>query len=444
MPEPHGERPVVAIETLGSELGDSLTERLGRWGYHVLRQPGQTWLGADGTPQAPDVLLRELSLDSTQDRDLTVLDGPDEPPTILLDAEGDLPSALAARRAGAAAVVTGPVDWPSLKNAVSTAISSGRRHRHLRDMANRVVQAGGPAVTWGSSPEPEWVTRLDRISASAAPTILWGEPGSGKRTLARSMHALGSKPDGPLISVRGRAPTGPSDPPGSHLRPHGPETLILNAWDRALGGTLLVDGITDLDPEAQWVLAELLEAQSGPHGSPAAQVRLVGTSTADPFGAIEDGDLGEDLYYRVVFVLPTLPLRKRREEIGTFAHHFVTHANRRQGLEVEGLRSEVLEALRRADWPGNLSELRGVVERACILAESGWLDVHHLPPYFRREQSGPPEDIAIPVGTSAAEAERKLILATLERTGFNKAEAARQLQVDVKTIRNKLRSYGLG
>lgn len=440
MPLPPVEKPIVAVETSGADLGDRLTEHLGRWGYHVLRRPWNAYLNPEEAQTAPDVLLRELTRDSGGLVNLSIHDGAGDLPTILLDPEGDLPTALAARRAGTASITASPVDWPALRDAVSVAIQSGQRHRRLRDLAARALQAGGPAVTWSPDPEPAWVAQLDRIGAAVAPAVLWGEPGTGKRTLARTIHALGPRPDAPLVTLLGRAGMGT----GAGQQTPSTEAYVRDAWAQAAGGTLIVDGVTDLNRDAQWVLVELLDAQAGPHGSPASQVRLVGTAASSPASALEDGDFGEDLYYRTVFVLPTSPLRKRREEIGAYAHHFMTHANRRHGLGIEGFRTEVLEMFRSADWPGNLSELRSTVERACILAESGWLDLHHLPPYFQRERPGPPEDVAIPVGTSAAEAERRLILATLERTGSNKAEAARQLEVDVKTIRNKLRSYGLG
>ena len=93
-------------------------------------------------------------------------------------------------------------------------------------------------------------------------------------------------------------------------------------------------------------------------------------------------------------------------------------------------------------WPGNVRELRNVVERAVIVARSGWVEPRHLPPYLQALRAGGTPTLTLPAGTTLAEAERLLIVQTLERVGNNKAEAARQLGLDVKTIRNKLRSYG--
>jgi len=110
---------------------------------------------------------------------------------------------------------------------------------------------------------------------------------------------------------------------------------------------------------------------------------------------------------------------------------------------VEGLGREAERAIRSYDWPGNVRELRNVVERAIILARSGWIEANHLPPFLQRPIPGVADAIVIPAGATAAEAERTLILETLARVGNNKARAARDLGMDVKTIRNKLKAYGI-
>lgn len=111
-------------------------------------------------------------------------------------------------------------------------------------------------------------------------------------------------------------------------------------------------------------------------------------------------------------------------------------------MGVEGVRDATAELLKAYDWPGNVRELRNVIERAVIVARSGWIEALHLPPYLQALKGGGEPTITLPSGATLAEAERALILRTLERVSNNKAEAARQLGVDVKTIRNKLKAYG--
>jgi DNA-binding NtrC family response regulator len=159
--------------------------------------------------------------------------------------------------------------------------------------------------------------------------------------------------------------------------------------------------------------------------------------------ALLEGQLREDVYFRLnVFELVVPPLRERLDDIPLLCHHFIRDFNRKHKTEVEGLRQSTLECLQRYRWPGNVRELRNVMERAVIVAGKRWLEPAHLPVYFRAPE---PEETAVmmmPVGTSIAEAERRLILGTLEHVGGNKAEAARRLGLDVKTIRNKLRTFG--
>ena len=118
-----------------------------------------------------------------------------------------------------------------------------------------------------------------------------------------------------------------------------------------------------------------------------------------------------------------------------------TEYNTKHNTGVVALRPEVLEKLKSYSWPGNVRELRNVIERAVILSKGEWIEPPHLPPYLRIHQ--PEAKIVLLSGVTAADSEKELILKTLEQTGNNKAEAARRLGLDVKTIRNKLKSYGL-
>jgi DNA-binding NtrC family response regulator len=134
-------------------------------------------------------------------------------------------------------------------------------------------------------------------------------------------------------------------------------------------------------------------------------------------------------------------LRDRKEDIPLLAQHFIGEFNRKHGTKVESLRDDALEMLMTYSWPGNVREFRNVMERALILSKGEWIDTSHLPPYLRNPSAESSTKIVLSLGVTAAEAERELILKTLEKTGHNKAEAARQLGLDVKTIRNKLKTY---
>ena len=171
-------------------------------------------------------------------------------------------------------------------------------------------------------------------------------------------------------------------------------------------------------------------------------VRVIAATNQDPRTAIRDGKLRGDLYYRLtVFTLHLPPLRDRKEDIPLLAQHFIGEFNKKHNVNVEALRDDALEMLMTYSWPGNVREFRNVIERALILARGEWIETPHLPPYLRNPSAESSTKIVLPLGITAAEAERELILKTLEKTGHNKAEAARRLGLDVKTIRNKLKTY---
>jgi transcriptional regulator with PAS, ATPase and Fis domain len=197
-----------------------------------------------------------------------------------------------------------------------------------------------------------------------------------------------------------------------------------------------------LQPKLLRVLEDGKVRRLGGKQEVAFDVRVIAATNQEPRNAIADGKLREDLYYRLtVFTIVLPPLRDRKEDIPLLAQHFIGEFNKKHNAQVEALRDDAMEMLMSYSWPGNVREFRNVMERALILAKGEWIETFHLPPYLRGSGTEISTKIVLPVGITAAEAERELILKTLERTNHNKAEAARQLGLDVKTIRNKLKAY---
>ena len=229
--------------------------------------------------------------------------------------------------------------------------------------------------------------------------------------------------------------------------------LRRGCFELADGGTLLLDEIAEMPAELQPKLLRVLEdgkvrrlAGSTEH---AFDVRVVAASNQEPRGAVAAGRLRQDLFYRLnVFTVHLPPLRDRKGDLPLLVQHFVATLNDKHGTAVEGPGEEALELLEAYSWPGNVRELRNVVERAVVLAKQGWIEPSHLPPYVRSGDGAAGEPAAgsalnLPTGVTLAEVEKRLILRSLEETGNNKAETARRLGLDVKTIRNKLKTYGL-
>ena len=175
-------------------------------------------------------------------------------------------------------------------------------------------------------------------------------------------------------------------------------------------------------------------------------VRVLAATNKDPATAIADGHLRNDLYYRLnVFNIEMPPLRGHREDIPLIADAMIRTMNERHGCAVSGIDSDLLQEFEAYDWPGNVRELRNVLERAVVLCGSGILSRQHLPPGFGMPHIPSVSDsdqVQMPVGTTVDEAEKRLILRTLESTGNNKTRAAEILGISLKTLHNKLKEYG--
>lgn len=219
-------------------------------------------------------------------------------------------------------------------------------------------------------------------------------------------------------------------------------------FELADGGTLFLDEISEMPPALQPKLLRVLEdsrvRRVGGRQETRVDVRILAATNRDPEESLREGRLRPDLYYRLsVFTVRLPPLDDRLEDIPLLAQHFVGQFNEKHGTRVKGVARDVLESLQGYEWPGNVRELRNVMERAVILTREGWVEKSNLPPYLRGVTEPQATGLRLPEDVTVAQAEKLLILHTLEQVANNKTRAARLLGVDVKTIRNKLRAYGL-
>lgn len=273
------------------------------------------------------------------------------------------------------------------------------------------------------SPMAEVLDEIDSLARSGAPVILWGESGSGRRTMARLLHERSDHRNQALRRLKAHPTTTERD--------------LRTALSTSPRISLLIEEAPRLSSSLQDQLADFLDSDA------ADGVRVVATCKGEPSDLVASGGLREDLFYRLgVFSIRIPPLRERPTDTRRLAAHLIDLANHRHGISVEGVSDEALDHLVAADWPGNVPDLRRAIDHAAISVGTGTIRLSHLPTGYL-EAVRKPRPLVLPPGTPMAEAERRLILATLEQTGQNKAEAARRLGLDVKTVRNKLRSYGL-
>jgi DNA-binding NtrC family response regulator len=187
------------------------------------------------------------------------------------------------------------------------------------------------------------------------------------------------------------------------------------------------------------VLQERTFRRLGGRQEQSVDVRVIAATNRDPIEAVRDGKLREDLYYRLnVFTIDLPPLRERRADIPLLVQTFLNEFNTRNNKSVRAVDQEAMYLLERYPWPGNIRELRNVIERATILAEGDFIEARHLPaPVVSRSEQTLPS-VTLSPGTTVDEAERRLILLTLEHTRNNKTRAAEILGISLKTLHNKL------
>jgi DNA-binding NtrC family response regulator len=375
-------------------------------------------------------------------------------PVLLITAQGSIDVAVEAMKQGARDFLTKPLtDLPKLKALLDDAERELEMRRKARRLSARIEEDGGLGDFVGvSKPIREVYQLIESVAQRDVPVMITGESGTGKEVVARTIHKMSRREAKPFIAINASAI--PESLIESELFGHergaftGAVATRQGVFEQANGGTLLIDEIAEmpmaLQPKLLRVLADGKVRRLGGTYEFEFDVRVLAATNRDPLKAIEEGKLREDLYYRLNVVPITLPpLRERAEDVPLLVQHFVREFNTKHRITIEGATDEAMAMLRAYSWPGNVRELRNVVERSVVLSKGDWIEEKDLPPYIR-DPSLRPEKLVFAVGeTTVADAERELIMKTLERAGNNKAEAARQLGVDVKTIYNKLKTYGI-
>ncbi len=303
----------------------------------------------------------------------------------------------------------------------------------------------------GESAEMKTVRALvARVAPTDATVLVSGESGTGKEPVAQSIHAQSNRSEGPFLAVNCGAI--PATLIESELFGYergsftGATRSHAGVFERASGGTLFLDEVSEMPNEMQTRLLRFLETRRffrvGGAREMDTDVRIVAATNRCPIRAAQDGVLREDLLYRLaVFPIEIPPLRERGEDVVMLANHFLDALNRHGGTQ-RTFASSALDLLIRHPWPGNVRELKNAVQRAFILSD-GELELELLPvqPATDRRHSVSAMGVELPLGTTLAQAERRIIEATLAHWNGNKSRSARALGCSLKTLYNKLALY---
>ena len=437
-------------------MREVLEMRLQAWGYDVC-------LAEDGIEgkelvesQDPDIVISDVIMPQISGMELLELlkAGDSARPVILVTAQATIDLAVEAMKRGAQDFITKPIDYSKLRMILEAAEREVGLRRESRRLASQLERGAGFGDFVGTSKAMREVYELiSSIASSDAAVIVTGESGTGKELAARTIHQLSSRSKGPFIAINASAI--PENLLESEMFGHekgsftGATTAQSGCFERADHGTLFLDEIAEMPVALQPKLLRVLEDQRvrrvGGSQEFNVDVRVLAATNQEPQKALENGKLRKDLFYRLnVFTVSLPPLRERKSDIPLLIQAFIAEFNAKHSSRVESCKSDTVDLLKAYSWPGNVRELRNILERAVILAKGSWIETSHLPAYVLG--SPVPDAVSkmvLPVGVTAAEVEKELILRTLQATGQNKAEAARQLGLDVKTIRNKLKSYGM-
>jgi DNA-binding NtrC family response regulator len=395
-------------------------------------------------------------------------------PLIMLTGYASIEHAVAAIKAGAVDYITKPVQPEQLELSVNQALEVVRLRRENERLRREVMQFRNERQVIGESAA---VRRVLQTVATAAPTratvLLEGESGTGKELFARTIHAQSERRDGPFIQLNCAAlPEGLVE---SALFGHekgaftGAIKRVEGAFERADGGTLLLDEISEMRLDLQAKLLRVLQEQEfervGGSTPIKVDVRIIATTNRDLAAHAAAGHFRQDLFYRLsVIPIRLPPLRERREDIPLLAHRFATAYAGEIGKSITGIAPQAIELLQTYDWPGNVRELQHAVERAVILSGDPVVPAHafdarrfSLTGAWREQPSVAPSDYYPPNGNgngkhpsattenavlltslNVDEAEARLIERALQVSGGNRTRAADMLGISVRTLRNKL------
>src|SRR5450755_4747070 len=375
---------------------------------------------------------------------------------IVVTAQGTIDSAVQAMRMGAYDYITKPIDTNRLRTILQNASALLGARVELEVTRRKLRDAGSLGSLVGPSKKMQEIFRLTELVApSTASVLITGASGTGKELVARTIHELSPRRSKPFVAINCAAI--PETLMESEIFGHekgaftGAMERRTGCFELAEGGTILLDEIGEMPIGTQAKLLRVLEDHKlrrlGSKVETTVDVRVLAATNKTPEDAVARGELRNDLYYRLnVFNIHMPPLREHKEDIADLVQLLLAEMSAKHSRKVAAVSEAVLNLFNNYSWPGNVRELRNTLERAVIVCDGGVVETKHLPPGFGHAPLRPSADdadsIRVGVGTTVGEAERLLIVKTLEATSNNKTRAAEILGISLKTLHNKLKEYG--
>ncbi|HKR47364.1 MAG TPA: sigma-54 dependent transcriptional regulator [Paraburkholderia sp.] len=369
---------------------------------------------------------------------------------VVITGRATVESAVDALKMGAADYLVKPLSVQRVKGILSRLPRASDLKAQIGILRGELRHLGRFGPMLGSSPVIQHVyEQIARVAPTALSVLLMGESGTGKEIAARTLHQMSARHKYDFLAVNCGAIS--SNLVESELFGHergaftGADRQHRGCFERANGGTLFLDEITEMPIKMQVKLLRVLETgvfmRVGTSAEIATDVRLIAATNRDPEHAVVEGKLRLDLYHRLnVFPISLPPLRERGKDVELLAQSFLDELNDQHGT-TKSFPAAVEETLLSYPWPGNVRELRNYVQPAYIMSPPGSDNTAIVPVQVSLRGSTIPSTVTIAFGTSLEDADRKLILATLDRYAGSRTRAAQVLGISLKTIYNRLSQY---
>ncbi len=455
--------PRVLIVDDESMLRTSLFRALDKKGLSVITanriEEAKTLCQGD---QGLDLALVDLNLPDGDGIDLMIYLKQIYPEcqVIILTGHGTIESAIRATQKGAYHFVTKPFEMEEIISLADKALTQKKLQKENQQLRTELNKKYHFEQIIGRSENIQSVLSLvERVADTDSTVLITGESGTGKELIARAIHYNSTRSQQAFVAINCAAI--PAELLESELFGHvkgaftGATANRIGRFEMADGGTIFLDEIGDLEPSLQVKLLRVLQQRTfepvGGAKSIQVNVHVVAATNKNLEDLVAKGEFREDLFYRLNVIPIFIPaLRERKTDIPLLLSHFMEKFNHSKSRHLAGITNEAMECLVQYPWPGNIRELENLVERMAILKGQGIIDVHDLPVKYRTTSPTKIEnaqldmpDLGMDFNTAVDQFENSLILRALEKTGWNRNQAAHLLRLNRTTLVEKIKKKGL-
>lgn len=436
----------------------SLEQNLKKQGYDVLTAgSGEDALKITREEQ-PELVLLDIQLPGMSGLEVLekIKEIDEEIIVIMVTAHGGLETAVNAMRLGAYDYINKPFNLDEMAIVIKKALETSDLRREVAGLRSEHKKIGPPQIIGTSKHMHNVLDMMQKVAKSEASTVLiQGESGTGKELVAKWVHYESSRAEKPFVAINCAAV--PATLLESELFGHEKGSFTdakvtkKGLFELADGGTVFLDEIGDMDVGMQAKLLRFLEERTfrrigGTKAMP-VDVRIISATNKDLLKAIEEKTFRNDLYYRLqVIPIYLPPLRERRDDIILLANYFIEAFNKEFNKHVKGISSMAEKMLVEYHWPGNIRELKNVVERAIILGNEETLLLEHLPLEIVAKSSASCAPLTTfklpPEGVDIEEVEKELIRQALENSDWNQSKAAKKLNLGIDAFRYRMKKFG--